>query len=80
MKEPFYIVGKITPRKDGVARVTGRELYSVDITLPHMLYGRIVASPYAHARIQSIDPREAEAMGAVVITWDDVPHLCYNPR
>ncbi len=80
MREPFCIVGKITPRKDAVARVTGRELYSVDITLPHMLYGRIVASPYAHARIRSIDPREAEAMGAVVITWDDVPHVRYNPR
>lgn len=80
MAENFHIVGKITPRKDAVARVTGRELYSVDITLPHMLYGRIVASPYAHARIKSIDATEAEALGAVVITWDDVPHVRFNQR
>ncbi|MCX8066734.1 MAG: molybdopterin-dependent oxidoreductase, partial [Anaerolineae bacterium] len=76
----FHTVGKITPRKDAVARVTGRELYSVDITLPRMLYGRIVASPYAHAHIRGIDTREAEAMGAVVLTWDDVPHVRFNPR
>ncbi|MGQ9802253.1 MAG: xanthine dehydrogenase family protein molybdopterin-binding subunit [Anaerolineae bacterium] len=80
MAENFHFVGKITPRKDAVARVTGRELYSVDITLPHMLYGRIVASPYAHARIRSIDTRQAEALGAVVITWDDVPHVRFNQR
>ncbi len=80
MAEKFHLVGKITPRKDAVARVTGRELYSVDITLPHMLYGRIVASPYAHARIRSIDTRQAEALGAVTITWDDVPHVRFNQR
>jgi len=80
MAENFHIVGKITPRKDAIARVTGRELYSVDIMLPRMLYGRIVASPYAHARIRSIDPRPAEALGAVVITWDDVPHVRFNQR
>ena len=80
MKDQFRIVGKITPRKDAIARVTGRELYSVDIVLPRMLYGRIVASPYAHARIRNIDPRPAQALGAVVITWDDVPHVRFNQR
>ena len=45
-----------------------------------MLHGRIVASPYAHARILSVDTSAAEAMGAVVITWDDMPHTCYNER
>jgi xanthine dehydrogenase molybdenum-binding subunit len=80
MKDQFHIVGKITPRKDAIARVTGRELYSVDIVLPRMLYGRIVASPYAHARIRNIDPRPAQALGAVVITWDDVPHVRFNQR
>lgn len=76
----FHTVGKVTSRKDAIARVTGRELYSVDIALPRMLYGRIVASPYPHARIQSIDTRQAEAMGAIVITWDDVPHIRFNQR
>jgi hypothetical protein len=34
MEDQFRIIGKITPRKDAIARVTGRELYSVDIVLP----------------------------------------------
>ncbi len=80
MSTSFRIVGHKTPRKDARARVTGQEIYSVDVTLPRMLYGRIVASPYAHARIQSIDTSQAEAMGAVVVTWEDVPHIRYNPR
>ena len=67
-RRKFNIVGKAARRKDGVARVTGREQYTPDITLPRVLHGRILASPYAHARIKSIDTSAAEAMGAVVIT------------
>ena len=80
MEKAFEILGRVTPRKDGVARVTGRERYSVDIVLPRMLYGRIVASPYAHARVRSVDASEAEGMGVVVVTWDDVPHTRFNQR
>ncbi len=80
MERAFRILGKVTPRKDGVARVTGREVYSSDVVLPRMLYGRIVASPYAHARVKRVDASEAKAMGAVVITWDDVPHIRFNQR
>ncbi len=76
----FHTVGKSAPRKDGIARVTGQERYTVDVTLPHMLHGRILSSPYAHARVKHIDVSEAEAMGAVCITFDDVPHVCYNER
>jgi len=76
----FKIVGKVTPRKDGVARVTGREQYTVDIDLPRMLHGRVVGSPYAHARILSIDTSAAEALGAVVLTFKDIPQIRYNER
>ena len=79
-REEFRILGKVTPRKDGVARVTGQERYSVDVALPHMLYGRILSSPYAHARVRHIDTSAAEAMGAVVITFDDIPKVRYNER
>ncbi|MFQ6099812.1 MAG: xanthine dehydrogenase family protein molybdopterin-binding subunit [Anaerolineae bacterium] len=80
MGSEFSVLGRTTPRKDGVARVTGREKYTVDISLPNMLHGRILSSPYAHARVKSIDVSQAEAMGAVCITWDDIPHVRYNER
>ena len=80
VKQQYEVVGKVTPRKDGVARVTGQEQYSVDIQLPRMLYGRVVASPFAHAEIVSIDTTEAEKMGAVVITPKDTPKVMYNER
>jgi len=76
----FDVVGRSYPRKDGVARVTGAERYTVDISLPRMLHGRILSSPYAHANVRSIDTSEAEAMGAVVLTFDDIPKKRYNER
>jgi len=79
-KKDFQVVGHVTPRKDGVARVTGQEKYTVDMTLPRMLYGRTVCSPYAHARILSVDTTAAEAMGAVVLTFNDIPKIRYNER
>ncbi|MBE0636701.1 molybdopterin-dependent oxidoreductase, partial [Candidatus Bipolaricaulota bacterium] len=76
----FQVVGKSFPRKDAVARVTGRERYTVDISLPRMLHGRILASPYAHANVLSIDTSIAEAMGVTVITFSDIPKKRYNER
>ncbi len=79
-RQEFDTVGKAAPRKDGRARVTGEERYTPDITLPRMLHGRILSSPYAHARVKSIDTRAAEALGAVVITFADIPPVRYNER
>ena len=74
------IVGRSYPRKDGVARVTGQEVYTCDVSLPRMLHGRILSSPYAHAIVASIDTAAAEAMGVTVITFDDIPKIRYNER
>lgn len=79
-KDAFKVLGKITPRKDGMARVTGQERYVSDITLPRILHGRIVSSPYAHARVLSVDTRAAEALEAVCLTFTDIPKLRYNER
>jgi len=76
----FRYIGKKTPRKDGVAKVTGKALYAYDINLPGMLYGRILKSPYPHARVKSIDTSEAEKLGAVVVTFKDVPKKKFNIR
>ena len=53
------------PRKlvEGLERITGRARYAGDVTLPGMLYGRPVLSPYAHARILSVDVGAARALG-----------------
>ena len=76
----FNVLGKVTPRKDGMARVTGQERYVSDVTLPRMLHGRVLSSPYAHARVKNVDTRAAEALGAVCITFADIPKVRYNER
>ena len=81
MQEHAYdVLGKDFPRKDGVARVTGREPYPSDLTLPGMLHGKILRSPHPHARIRSIDTSAAESLGAVVLTWKDTPTKVFNVR
>jgi xanthine dehydrogenase molybdenum-binding subunit len=79
-KKTFNFLGKDQPRKDGYARVSGKEKYAIDITLPDMLHARVVASPYAHARIIRVDTSAAEAMGAICLTFDDIPKVRYNER
>jgi len=76
----FRVLNKATRRKDGVARVTGQERYTVDINQPRMLHGRILSSPYSHARVTRIDVSAAEALGATAITFEDTPQLRYNER
>src|SRR5882724_11370598 len=53
-------IGKPIPRLDAVQKVTGRARYTFDVQLPGMLWGCRVASPWAHARVKSIDISAAE--------------------
>jgi 4-hydroxybenzoyl-CoA reductase alpha subunit len=71
--EELSFVGKSVPRKDGVEKATGRALYTVDMVLPGMLWGKILRSPYPHARILNIDTSRAENLPGVkaVITGKD---------
>ncbi|MEM1677190.1 MAG: molybdopterin cofactor-binding domain-containing protein, partial [Nitrososphaerota archaeon] len=73
-------IGVKTPRKDALAKVTGRAKYAYDIYLPGMLYARVLKSPYPHARVKKIDVSRAVEMGAIVITFKDVPDVMFNPR
>lgn len=73
-------VGQVTPRKDGIAKVTGKQMYASDVVLPDMMYAVVLRSPYPHAEILSIDTSEAEAMGAVCLTYDDINPVVYNER
>ena len=71
----YQWVGKNTPRPDGVDKVTGRARYGDDMIVPGMLHGKILRSPHAHAKIQSIDTSKAEMLDGVkaVVTSADIP-------
>jgi CO/xanthine dehydrogenase Mo-binding subunit len=87
---PHKTVGKSLPRVDAHGKVTGKALYSGDITMPDMLHMKILFSDRPHARVLSIDTREAEAAPGVVaiytakdipvneygLQWQDQPVLC----
>jgi xanthine dehydrogenase molybdenum-binding subunit len=76
----FHYLGKDFPRKDGRARVTGKEIYSSDIDFPGLLTGRILRSPHPHARVKHLDTSAAEALGAVVVSFRDTPDMFFNLR
>lgn len=65
-------IGVSVPRVDGVKKVTGAAKYVGDMKWPRMLYAKCVKSPYAHAKIVSIDISAAKALKGVhdVITGD----------
>ncbi len=71
------VVGHSVRRIDGVKLVTGRPAFADDIHLPGMLYGKILPSPHAHARIKHIDVRKAKALPGVhaVLTYKDVARV-----
>ena len=54
------VVGQSIPRLDSREKVSGRAHYIADLYRPRMLYGAILGSPYAHARIKSYDVRAAK--------------------
>jgi CO/xanthine dehydrogenase Mo-binding subunit len=72
-KTDFTFVGTSPDRPDGMDKVTGRAKFGADATAPGMLFGAIVRSPHAHARIVKIDTSKAEAMKGVkaVVTRAD---------
>src|SRR5437762_10874355 len=72
---PYRIIGTPRPKVDAYGKVTGRALYADDIMLPRMVYGRLLRSPHAHARILSIDTRRALELPGVlaVLTGEDLP-------
>ena len=63
----------------GVKLAKGRPVFTDDLTLPGMLYGALLTSPHAHARIREIDTSKAESLPGVhaVLTYKDVPRVMY---
>ena len=64
----FSIIGKPMAMTDARAKVTGLGKYADDLSVPGMLIGKILHSPYAHARIRSMDTSAAEALAGVRVT------------
>ena len=87
-KPQYKVIGTRPVRHDGVEKVTGRAAYGADFSLPGMLYGRVMRSEHAHARIKSIDTSAAwevpgvrlvltgETMAARNLAW--MPTLSFS--
>ena len=73
--QEFNVVGSRPIRHDGADKVTGRARYSADLQLPGMLYGKVLRSPHAHARIKNINTNKAKEIPGVkaVVTSSDLP-------
>src|SRR3954466_914946 len=63
--ENFSVVGKRVQRVEGFDKVTGDSQFIADIYLPGMLVGKVLRSPYPHARIRHIDASKAEKLAGV---------------
>ena len=67
-------VGSRMARTDAVEKVTGRAVYAEDVQLPRMIYGALVRSPHAHAKLLSIDTSAARQLPGVkaIVTGRDI--------
>lgn len=75
------IVGKSVLRPDALEKVIGGKGFPVNIRLPGMLHGKLLRSPYPHAKVLKIDTSSAEKLPGVkaVLTHENVPQIPYNP-
>src|SRR5437879_12226554 len=73
---PHSVIGKPLPMTDAPGKVTGLGKYADDLVAPGMLFGKILHSPHAHARIRAINTSKAEALPGVkaVATGRDAPN------
>ncbi len=76
MSSDLHVVGQPVPRTDSLEKVQGKAQYTVDLVLPHMLYGAFLRSPFARAKILNIDTTRARRVPGVrvVVTGPDFPY------
>src|SRR5579859_1701949 len=76
MSNDFSIIGKRTAMVDAAEKTTGAGKYTDDLSVPGMLVGKILHSPYPHARIKHIDSTRAEKLEGViaVVVGKDAPN------
>src|SRR5439155_4638546 len=73
--QQLRVVGHNVERVDGLDKITGAAQYIADIVLPGILQGRVLRSPYPHARILHVDTQRASKLPGVraVVTGEDTP-------
>lgn len=76
----YSVIGKPLPRVDAVVKVTGSARFADDISIQGMLRGKVLRSPYAHAKILGIDTSRAEKLPGVraIITGKDFPGIKFG--
>src|SRR3990170_2595722 len=82
MASAKQVVGNPTPRIEGELKVSGKAVYAADVTLPGMLWGKLVRSPIASGKIKRIDVSKALALRGVhaVVTGEDCTGLKIGRR
>src|SRR5689334_19757867 len=65
-QKDFKYIGRSIARVDAVDKVTGKAKFTGDLNVAGMLHGKILRSPFPHARIRGIDASKAEALAGVV--------------
>ena len=92
MAKPSSIIGAPVWRVEGAEKVSGQAIYGADVHFPNTLWGKILRSPYPHARIKNIDTSNAwkvDGVKAIVTGKDepkhyqgksirDIPVLCWD--
>jgi 4-hydroxybenzoyl-CoA reductase alpha subunit len=89
MVDEYSVIGKRLPRIDAVEKATGTAEYLGDLKISGMLYGKILRSPYSHAKVLNVDTSKAERLRGVraAVTGKDtkgiricvIPHLANKP-
>lgn len=71
--DEFTLIGKSMKRIDTTSKATGEAIFSGDLVLPRMLVGKVLRSPFPHAKIVTIDTSKAEKLPGVkaVVTARD---------
>jgi putative selenate reductase molybdopterin-binding subunit len=75
----MHVVGKPEVKVDALKLALGKPVFTDDFRLEGMLYGALLTSPHAHARIKRIDASRARALAGVhvVLTYQDIPRVKY---
>ena len=78
--EKYSVIGSRQPLVDGIVKATGHAKYAGDLSLPGMLIGKLLGSPYPHAKVLNVDAKRALALPGLraIITRSDIPGERYG--